>query len=252
MRNFETPFQNLDDRTERAENKEDVEKKAKEEKLEKIRADVEQWGDAAGRGIDEGIKETVIMFNALDLPTSESCEGHIERGIPVPWVGIEAPNQPEERFIGENAAFEKAAKKYSITLEEAKRAESEKAKEAYREAAIECSENGETEEHLKWREENEKLKKRTEALMEEFYKERTIEPSMKLETDEGAEGSFRIYSGKEDYEAAMRRIREGEERALSEEEKEVVSEKLVKYRQEMKDFTKFLKDKYFGSKAISN
>ncbi|MBU4082703.1 class I SAM-dependent methyltransferase [Patescibacteria group bacterium] len=63
-----------------------------EEKLARIREDIENWADMNGKGIDESIKETVIMLSALDMPTSQSCEGHIESGTSAPWVGISAPN----------------------------------------------------------------------------------------------------------------------------------------------------------------
>ena len=68
------------------------EEKNKEEKLARIREDIENWADMNGKGIDESIKETVIMLSALDMPTSQSCEGHIESGTSAPWVGISAPN----------------------------------------------------------------------------------------------------------------------------------------------------------------
>ncbi len=63
-----------------------IEYQKKKAKIEQIKLDVEKCVDKLGKGIDEGIKDTVIFLNALDLPTSDSCEGHIERGLPVPYV----------------------------------------------------------------------------------------------------------------------------------------------------------------------
>lgn len=46
--------------------------------------------DGLGHPIDRGILETVVVLNALDLPTNGSCEGHINWGLAGPWVDIEA------------------------------------------------------------------------------------------------------------------------------------------------------------------
>jgi hypothetical protein len=46
--------------------------------------------DKIGRPIDEGILETFVALNALDIPTSMSCEGHHDHGLPYPWVDIES------------------------------------------------------------------------------------------------------------------------------------------------------------------
>ena len=48
--------------------------------------------DKIGRPIDKGIFETVVVLNALDIPTSMSCEGHLDHGLPYPWVDIESEN----------------------------------------------------------------------------------------------------------------------------------------------------------------
>lgn len=205
-------------------------------KLEEIRHEVENIGDRIGRPIDEGIRETVVMFKANELPTSDSCEGHVERGLPVPYIEVSALNQPEERFISQNEAFEKAAKKYNLTVEEAK---TSKIDEAYWEAMKECSQNGETEEYKKWNKENEKLLAKGHTLLEEFYKERQVDPDVKLQIEEGI-GNFRIHNGGEDYQPVIEN-----EREFSEEEKKARAEKLKKYRPEMKEFTEFLKKQYF-------
>jgi 3-mercaptopyruvate sulfurtransferase SseA len=83
-------------------------------RLEKIRKSVEETRDALGLPVDEKIKEAVIMCNAIGLTTSASCEGHIDHGIPVPWIEIAAPNEPEEKYVGQKEIFEKVAKKYGI------------------------------------------------------------------------------------------------------------------------------------------
>ena len=46
----------------------------RERELQKIRNVIEQATDGNGMPIDEGIKEAVIMLNALGLNTDQSCE----------------------------------------------------------------------------------------------------------------------------------------------------------------------------------
>ena len=49
----------------------------KEVKLDKARDRVERIVDKLGKGIDEGIKESVVAFMMHEFPTSGSCEGHL-------------------------------------------------------------------------------------------------------------------------------------------------------------------------------
>lgn len=215
-----------------------VENQEKNLKLEEIRREVEDIGDRLGKPIDEGIKETVVMFKANELPTSDSCEGHIESGLSVPYVQVSVPNEPDERFIGQNEAFDKVAEKYNITVEEAR---TSKIDEAYWEAMKECSQNEETEGYKNWNEENGKLLTKGRDLLDEFYRKRQVEPSLKLQIEEGV-GNFRIHNGGEDYQPVIE-----EERAFTEEEKKARAEKVEKYRSEMKEFTEFLRKKFMGS-----
>jgi len=159
--------------------------------------------------------------------------------VSAPWVEISAPDEPEEKFIEQDTAFEKVSKKYKIPVEKAKRMLN---LDAYWEAIKECSKNGETDEFQEWRQENQKLMQKAKNFLDEFYKDRKVEPNIKLEIEEGVEGDFRIYNGGEDYNPIIE-----EDKKLSEEEKKIISEKLEKYQGEMKKFTKFLKDKYFNS-----
>src|SRR3990167_2361822 len=103
----------------------------------------------------------------------------------------------------------------------------------------ECSQNEETEEYKKWNKENEKLLAKGHNLLEEFYKERKVEPDVKLQIEEGV-GNFRIHNGGEDYQPVIE-----EEREFTEEEKKIRAEKVGKYRAEMQEFTKFLRNRYF-------
>lgn len=58
--------------------------------------EAEHITDKLGKKIDQGIKETVIALRACGFPTQSSCEGHLDRALPYPWVEIHAnmPDQP--------------------------------------------------------------------------------------------------------------------------------------------------------------
>ncbi len=63
----------------------------KEQKLLEIGKEVEKLEDKLGKGIDPGIRETLISVKAYGFPTSGSCEGHNHRGEALPWIEIENP-----------------------------------------------------------------------------------------------------------------------------------------------------------------
>src|SRR6266571_1101863 len=49
--------------------------------------------DKLGKPVDPGILETVAALNALGIPTTASCEGHVDWGTEAPWIDI-ASNDP--------------------------------------------------------------------------------------------------------------------------------------------------------------
>jgi hypothetical protein len=49
--------------------------------------------DKLGKPIDQGIFETVICLNLLGVVTRQSCEGHLEWGLPYPWVDFDKEEQ---------------------------------------------------------------------------------------------------------------------------------------------------------------
>jgi len=223
-------------------NQEKVEsvKSQKEIEWDNKQKEIESWGDKQGLGIDEKVKDTVVAFNVVGLPTGESCEGHLDHGYSAPWVGVEAPDEPAERFIGQNNIFQKVANEYGLSLEEIKRGENN---EAYFKALGEAAENGETPEYDKWRQKNQELMKKTSELLDEFYKDRNVPENLKLKISEGAEGPFRIHNGGEDY----RPMTEEKFEKLADEQKKDLSQRLEQYQGEIKEFTEFLKEKYFGN-----
>ena len=56
---------------------------------------VEGVRDALGKPVDAGIKSLVLALNASGFPTTASCEGHLDWGIPAPWVDLGPWPTPE-------------------------------------------------------------------------------------------------------------------------------------------------------------
>src|SRR4051812_35177425 len=53
--------------------------------------------DRLGRPIDDGIFKTVVALNVLGISTRMSCEGHLDHGLPYPWVDIEPETLSETK-----------------------------------------------------------------------------------------------------------------------------------------------------------
>lgn len=68
----------------------ELDRTVKEKKWQNATAEINKITDALGKGIDEGVKETVIALNVLGINTTQSCEGHLDWGISAPWVDIGA------------------------------------------------------------------------------------------------------------------------------------------------------------------
>lgn len=60
--------------------------------------------DGMGCSIDEGIVEAVVAFNLLGLRTCQSCEGHLDDGLPYPWVDFETDEFPTFKQALEDAS----------------------------------------------------------------------------------------------------------------------------------------------------
>ncbi|MBU3964678.1 hypothetical protein KJ591_00160 [Patescibacteria group bacterium] len=71
------------------------EQKEADKELKGIREKIDKMTDKLGMPIDEGIKEAVVMFNAFDIKTTQSCEGHLEEGARLtPGIMVQ-PETPE-------------------------------------------------------------------------------------------------------------------------------------------------------------
>lgn len=73
--------------------------------------EVEMITDGLGKRIDDNIKESVVAFSVFGFHTSGSCEGHLDRGLPYPWIDIDVFDQKD---LLEFAKIQKAVeeKKY--------------------------------------------------------------------------------------------------------------------------------------------
>ena len=210
----------------------------REKILAERRLEIDKIVDAVGKGIDEEIKDTIIALNVAEFPTTASCQGHYGEepgGMGAPWVEIGASDEPEERFNNQNAIFQRVAEKYKMPLEELRRSFNP---DAYWEAMKEASEQGETAEYQEWDKKNQELFKKAQNLLDEFYKDRKVDESLKIQLEEWV-GGFRIHNGGEDYKDV--------EKNVSEEEKEAHKKRMETYRKEMKEFGEFLLDKFMPS-----
>ncbi len=213
----------------------------KNNKLKLIKQNVESLGDRLGMGIDDTIKETVALCNIMNIPTSASCEGHLNHGYIVPWIEVTALNEPKWRFQKEEEIYKKVADKYKITIDDVVHAENE---EAYTEASGLSVEQEETKEYQLWEKENDKLMKETDALLDEFYNGRDVSDEVRIITDRFV-GNFRIHNGGKFYipSSQVDKIQNG----LTKEERANIPNILENAQQEMKNFTEFLKTKYMSS-----
>lgn len=197
--------------------------------------------DRLGEDADDNIKEALTALNVIGLPTSSSCEGHIDHGVPAPWIHIEAPNEPTERFIGEMEMYKKIADKYNVPIANVKRGI--QTKEMPHGAWAEAWEawkklKEETPEYTEWRRENNKLEEKLQKLLNEFYHGRDADIDLQIRIGRMAD-CIRLYNGGED----RRKIKVPPN--LTDEQKTELIRRLALRQQEINDFSKFLKDKFF-------
>ena len=202
-----------------------------------IKQEIDNTCDRLGFPIDEPIKNTVVFLNALKITTNQSCGGHIDRGLPHPYIDIEPKNKPQ-RFINEHEIIEAIAQKYntSIDLIEVEGG-TFSGKEniyniAYKEAFKKWQESGETQEYIDWKLEEKNMFEKVKKLLMEFYHNRTVDEDVKLKFEHG-----RIHNGEKRFVIPKQEFSTKEQKRR----KKI----LLKTRKEMKDFTIFLKNKYY-------
>ncbi len=193
--------------------------------------------DRRGTKIEDGIRETVIACNLLQLPTRQSCEGHVSWGRIAPWVDIQAPGKPKWRHYNEEEIYKEVASKYGITVEDVLSGEVE---EADNEATLRAYEQDQTPEGVAWDNENFKLYERAKELLDEFYKDREVSENVRVIVEKGYD-NVTLHNGGDDYDNYDQESYE----KLTEEEKKQLAERLRHYQEEIKIFTEFLRQKFY-------
>ena len=185
----------------------------KQNNLQKLYRYFSGVGDKLGMGIDQEILETVVVFNALEIPTSASCEGHTDHGINGPWVDIESK---DIELLNEQIK--------KILVEIDIKEKSEASKEEVEKMLLKLHKLDQIRKNK-----NLEIVKRILNDLELFYKNKEISFDKRLIII--FYGSFaRIISqGADMQDLEPARFRQ---------------EKLLEYQKEMKSFTKFLKEKY--------
>jgi hypothetical protein len=196
----------------------------KQQRWQKLTTEFRQMTDRLGKGIDDGILETVVALNALDINTWQSCEGHIDWGIDAPYVDIEAKGtEAAEQRVSE--AFDKADEVHRKIMHSPQdvHVNVDEVDELYKEAHRLRKEADKP--HLEER-------RKVMVVLEEFYKERQVPYDRRLHIQ-----AIGARSRIESQGAGLPQILEPEVR----------QQKLREYQEEMGAFTKFLKEKFFSS-----
>lgn len=66
-------------------------------------AEVSKLTDKLGCKVDAGIFDAVVTLNLLGLRTCQSCEGHLDYGLPYPWIDFETDEFPAFKQALEDA-----------------------------------------------------------------------------------------------------------------------------------------------------
>jgi len=189
---------------------------AKEKKWREAYRQFEKTADGLGLGIDAGIIDTVVVFNLLGINTRQSCEGHLDRGTRSPWIDLEAADvEGLEKQAA--SAFKIAGKR------DRQKAPDEELDQLYSTAH---------ELRRKIKEKHLAGAKKMMTYLDEFYKDRIVPYDRRLIVNISGYGNSRI----ESQGAAFQEVSQVEQRRL----------KLAEYQEEMREFTDFLKKKYFS------
>ncbi len=205
----------------------------KQQRWQAMEKEIDSITDGLGLGIDPGIKTTVIVLNLLGFKTSQSCEGHIGRGLPYPWIDFETENQEIADLNTKHQNIIKLIekersdiqKKYpDLSLGEALRKEESKDLNSL---------------YQKMHTINDAIEKISKSqlmplkkLLGDFYKGRTTDPDRMITIHELNPTFLRMYSLGGNWQI----VRSDNDKAS----------KLKEYQQEMKKFTNFLTDQYFS------
>lgn len=191
----------------------------KEQKWQKIEKDAERIIDSLHKRIDPKIKFAVVSLKANGLGTIASCEGHLNRGLPYPWVDVES--QLAEQLLGDRLYNELKIKGREHRLSKSEKELKDKMIQAQKA-------------------ENEKAYKRLLELLGKFYSQKNLTHEVKLGIEKFPWNRSRLQpEGMPNWHQ-----RQTKKEEWSQEEK---IKNLELYRKEMDRFAQFLKDKFFKS-----
>lgn len=188
----------------------------KQQYWDEVTYKVSKITDKLGMPVDQGIFETVVALNALDISTSMSCEGHLDHGRAAPWFRFHAKGSDQLRTQVKEATHQ---------LEQAK---------------AECAP---TEEIEKWTRELFRLSKeaditcfqepkRVMGYLETFYRDRHVPYHRQLVLKVDSFGNSTLTVHGEPFQPLH--------------PLEIRAQNLAEYQEEMQMFTAFLKQIYFG------
>ncbi len=192
--------------------------------------------DGLGYGIEKGIIDSVVGLNALGFNTSQSCEGHTDRGRIAPWIDIQAPDEPKQ-YIDQDKIYQEVAKDFNLSVEEVERSIDDAGTKAWVEAQERLDKQDETLEYIAWRKRSKELGHEINKMLKEFNNGRNVSKSIRIKISTGRFDST-LYNGGKDYWS--------QEKKRTEKQKENLEKRLIKYREEFQKFAEFLKDKFFA------
>ena len=179
---------------------------------DKMYARMSKMTDKLGRGIDAGIMDTVVVLNLLELPTTGSCEGHLDRASGAPWVHV-GTNEGDDEM-----------KAYFHFMQEGKEAheKGQPSKHLFEQA------------HAKRRVVRQKqliFRQKLVDYLDIFYTSRYVPYDIRLVIQDLGDGTSRL----ENQGANLQEIATAE----------IKQQKLREYQAEMQAFTTFLKEQFF-------
>jgi hypothetical protein len=124
--------------------------------------------DALGTEIEPGVRELIVGFNLLGIPTSSSCEGHVTGDISMPYIQGEALDEPEYRYNGEADVVRILMEKYGFKSKNEIFANTEAEDEYYASLDKQMETNDETDDYKVWYPKNKNITDQVRNLIDEF------------------------------------------------------------------------------------
>lgn len=170
--------------------------------------------DGIGRHIDEGVLDTVVVLNLLDLKTIQSCEGHLDHGTYAPYIDVRCDVDEALRV-----AYEANGERIRTSLHLPRSEQDESLFEKQRELGDKITEI------------NLAPVSKLVSYLGEFYSARNVPYDVRICCQSFPLGWTRLES-----QGAFLQLIQPDN---------LKQQRLLSYQQEMTDFTAFLKEKYF-------